>query len=235
MSKNDKKVKRAKTPKQKRRTIWRDLRSDLKAVLANDPAARNKLEVWLTYSGFHALIYYRHAHFFYRHRCKLLARMISQTARFFTGIEIHPGARIGRGVFIDHGSGVVIGETAEVGDNVVIYQGVTLGGTGKDKGKRHPTIGDNVMLGAGAKVLGPFTVGEGSKIGANSVVLKEVPPHSTVVGVPGRVVKQYNQKVGDSLDQVNLPDPVMDEFKKLNCQIEALYRMIDEISKESGK
>ena len=233
MDKKQKKVKEAKTAKPKRRTIWGDIRSDLKAVLANDPAARNRFEVILTYSGFHALIYYRYAHFFFRHRCKLLARMMSQTARFFTGIEIHPGATIGRGVFIDHGTGVVIGETAEVGNNVVIYQGVTLGGTGKDKGKRHPTIGDNVMLGAGAKVLGPFTVGEGSKIGANSVVLKEVPPHSTVVGVPGRVVKQYNQKVGDSLDQVNLPDPVMDEFKKLNCQIETLYRMIENLNKDN--
>ena len=226
------KEKKKENKKPKRRTIFRDIRSDLKAVLENDPAARNRFEVWLTYSGFHALIYYRYAHFFHKHRFKLLARMISQTARFFTGIEIHPGAKIGRGVFIDHGTGVVIGETAEIGNNVVIYQGVTLGGTGKDKGKRHPTIEDNVMIGAGAKILGPFTVGAGSKIGANSVVLKEVPQHSTVVGVPGRVVKQYNQKIEDSLDQVNLPDPVMDEFRKINCQIETLYKMLEEKAKE---
>jgi len=221
--------------KQKRRTIFGDIRADLSAVLENDPAARNKLEVWLTYSGFHALIRYRYAHFFHRHGWKLIARMISQRARRRTGIEIHPGAKIGRGVFIDHGTGVVIGETAEIGNNVVIYQGVTLGGTGKDKGKRHPTIQDNVMLSAGAKVLGPFTVGEGSKIGAGSVVLKEVPPFSTVVGVPGRVVRQYNQKVDPCLDQVGLPDPVTDEFRKINCQIESLYRMLDDISKEDGR
>ncbi len=230
MSKN--KEKKVKAP---RRTIFGDIRADLRAVLRNDPAARNAFEVALTYSGFHALIYYRYAHFFFRHNCKLLARMISQTARFFTGVEIHPGATIGRGVFIDHGTGVVIGETTEIGNNVIIYQGVTLGGTGKDKGKRHPTIGDNVMISAGAKVLGPFTVGEGSKIGAGSVVLKEVPPHSTVVGVPGRVVRQYNQKVADALDQIKLPDPIMDEFQKINCQIERLYKMLEERNKEDGK
>ena len=242
MSEQDKKEKRKnKKEKQKarRRTIFGDIRSDLNAVMKNDPAARNKFEVWLTYSGFHALIYYRLAHFFFRNRCRLIARIISQTARFFTGIEIHPGAQIGRGVFIDHGMGVVIGETAEVGNNVVIYQGVTLGGTGKDKGKRHPTICDNVMISSGAKILGPFTVGEGSKIGAGSVVLKEVPPYSTVVGVPGRVVRRYDKKIAeneDSLDQVKLPDPVMEEFAKLNCQIERLYKMIEEVNKrDKGK
>ena len=227
------KEKKEKIKKPKRRTIWRDIRSDLRAVLLNDPAARNRFEVILTYGGFHALIRYRFAHFFHRHGLKLLARMISQRARFRTGIEIHPAAKIGQGVFIDHGTGVVIGETAEVGNGVIIYQGVTLGGTGKDKGKRHPTVGDNVMISSGAKVLGPITVGEGSKIGAGSVVLKDVPPHSTVVGVPGRVVKQHDQKVGDALDQIKLPDPVMDEFRKLNCQIESLYKMIEDLNKKN--
>ena len=172
-----------------------NFQTDLQAVLRHDPAARNKLEVALTYSGFHAVVLHRLAHFFYVHRYKLLARIISQISRFFTGIEIHPGAKLGKGVFIDHGAGVVIGETAEIGNNVVIYQGVTLGGTGKDKGKRHPTIEDNVMISAGAKVLGAVRIGEGSKIGAGSVVLKDVPPHSTVVGVPGRVVRLDGRRV----------------------------------------
>ena len=233
--KTKKTEKKEKKVKQRRRTIFGDLGADLDAVLRNDPAARNRFEVILTYSGFHAMIYYRFAHFFHRHNCKLLARIISQAARFHTGIEIHPAAEIGRGVFIDHGMGVVIGETTEIGNNVIIYQGVTLGGTGKDKGKRHPTIGDNVMISAGAKVLGPFKVGEGSKIGAGSVVLKEVPPYSTVVGVPGRVVKQHDKKVEDNLDQIKLPDPVMDEFQKINCQIERLYKMLEEINKEDGR
>jgi serine O-acetyltransferase len=211
----------------KKRTLFGDIRADLNAALANDPAARNRLEVALTYSGFHALVAYRFAHFLFRVGLKFFARVVSQTARFFTGIEIHPAAMLGRGIFIDHGMGVVIGETTEVGDNVVIYQGVTLGGTGKDKGKRHPTIGNNVMISAGAKVLGPFKVGDNSKIGAGSVVLKEVPANSTVVGVPGRVVRLHGRKPED-LDQVLLPDPIMEEFDKLHCQIEALYRMIGE-------
>lgn len=170
--------------------MWfKNLRADIKSAKINDPAARNGLEILLTYSGVHALSWYRVAHFFHKIKCKLLARMISQTARFFTGIEIHPGAKIEGGVFIDHGSGVVIGETAEVHKGTVIYQGVTLGGTGKERGKRHPTIMENVTLSAGAKVLGGFTVGEGAKIGAGAVVLKEVPPYATVVGVPGRIVR----------------------------------------------
>ena len=160
---------------------------DLDAVVKHDPAARNKFEAALCYSGFHALVMYRFFHFLHVHRYFLLARLLSGLTRFFTGIEIHPGATIGMGVFIDHGSGVVIGETAVVGNNVIIYQGVTLGGTGKDKGKRHPTIEDNVMICSGAKVLGPFTVGAGSKIGAGSIVLGEVPPNATVVGVPGHI------------------------------------------------
>lgn len=206
------------------------IRKDLCAVMRHDPAARSKLEVVLTYSGFHALVMYRFAHFLYRHRWKLAARMISQLAKFFTGVEIHPGARIGCGVVIDHGEGVVIGETAEVGDNVLIYQGVTLGGTGKDKGKRHPTVCDNVMISAGAKVLGPFTVGKGAKIGAGSIVLKEVPPGATVVGVPGRVVRIAGERV-DDLDQT-LPDPVSDELRRLRGEASCLLKRIEALESE---
>lgn len=200
------------------------IRKDLESVMKHDPAARNRFEVILTYSGFHALVMYRFAHFMYVHNYKLVARVVSQIAKFFTGIEIHPGAKIGSGVFIDHGEGVVIGETAEIGNNVVIYQGVTLGGTGKDKGKRHPTIEDNVMISAGAKVLGPFTVGKNAKIGAGSIVLDEVPANATVVGVPGRVVKLNGVRV-DDLDQC-LPDPVADEIKRLSDKIDELYEII---------
>lgn len=200
------------------------IRKDLESVMKHDPAARNRFEVILTYSGFHALVMYRFAHFMYVHNYKLVARVVSQIAKFFTGIEIHPGAKIGAGVFIDHGEGVVIGETAEIGNNVVIYQGVTLGGTGKDKGKRHPTIEDNVMISAGAKVLGPFTVGKNAKIGAGSIVLNEVPANATVVGVPGRVVKLNGVRV-DDLDQC-LPDPVADEIKRLSDKIDELYEII---------
>ena len=169
--------------------MFKNLRADIKAAKLNDPAARNWFEILLTYSGVHALYWYRIAHFFHKIKFKLLARIISQTTRFFTGIEIHPAAKIDGGVFIDHGSGVVIGETAEVHRGTVIYQGVTLGGTGKERGKRHPTVMENVTLSAGAKVLGGFTVGKGAKIGAGAVVLKEVPPYATVVGVPGRIVR----------------------------------------------
>ena len=170
--------------------MWfKNLGADIKAAKNNDPAARNGFEIFLTYSGVHALMWYRLARFFHRIKLKLIARMISQFARFLTGIEIHPAAKIEGGVFIDHGSGVVIGETAEVHKGTVIYQGVTLGGTGKERGKRHPTIMENVTLSAGAKVLGGFTVGEGAKIGAGAVVLKEVPPYATVVGIPGRIVR----------------------------------------------
>ena len=170
--------------------MWfKNLRADIKAAKVNDPAARNGVEIFLTYSGVHALMWYRLARFFHRIKLKLIARMISQFARFLTGIEIHPAAKIEGGVFIDHGSGVVIGETAEVHKGTVIYQGVTLGGTGKERGKRHPTIMENVTLSAGAKVLGGFTVGKGAKIGAGAVVLKEVPPYATVVGIPGRIVR----------------------------------------------
>ena len=170
--------------------MWfKNLRADIKAAKINDPAARNSFEIWLTYSGVHALSWHRVAYVFHKIKLKLIARIISQLARFFTGVEIHPAAKIEGGVFIDHGSGVVIGETAEVHKGTVIYQGVTLGGTGKERGKRHPTIMEDVTLSAGAKVLGGFTVGKGAKIGAGAVVLKEVPPYATVVGVPGRIVR----------------------------------------------
>lgn len=164
--------------------MFKNLKYDLERVLENDPAARNKIEVFLLYPSIHALMAYRIAHFLYKHKRFFLARLISQLSRFFTGIEIHPGAKIGRGLFIDHGMGVVIGETAEIGDNVLLYHGVTLGGTGKDKGKRHPTIGNGVVIGTGAKVLGPIKVGDNAKIGANSVVLKPVPEGATSVGIP---------------------------------------------------
>lgn len=217
--------------------MFKTFRADLNAAKNKDPAARNKLEVFLTYAGFHAIRFYRLAHFCYRIKLKFLARVISQLGRFFTGIEIHPGAKIGMGVFIDHGTGVVIGETTEIGDNVLIYQNVTLGGTGKDKGKRHPTIRSNVMISSGAKVLGPIVVGENSKIGANAVVLKDVPPNSTVVGIPGRVVKIGNEKVSDMCQR--LPDPVSEENKWLKDHLQALETRITEleavISKQQDK
>ncbi len=203
------------------------INSDLNSAMQHDAAARNKLEVFLTYSGFHALTMHRFAHFLHVHNYKLLARIISQLTKFFTGIEIHPGAQIGKGVFIDHGQGVVIGETTVIGNKVVIYQGVTLGGTGKDKGKRHPTIGDNVMLSAGSKVLGPFVVGNNAKIGAGSIVLKPVPPNATVVGVPGRVVRIKGVRV-DDLDQT-LPDPVTSDISALKKQIEKLSQKIEKL------
>ncbi|MBQ8322897.1 MAG: serine O-acetyltransferase [Clostridia bacterium] len=179
--------------------MWfKNLREDIKAAKRNDPAARNSFEILLTYSGVHALSWHRVAYFFHKIKLKLLARIVSQMARFFTGIEIHPAAKIEGGVFIDHGSGVVIGETAEVHKGTVIYQGVTLGGTGKERGKRHPTIMENVTLSAGAKVLGGFTVGKGAKIGAGAVVLKEVPPYATVVGVPGRIVRIRTPETEDA-------------------------------------
>ena len=176
------------------------IKKDLDTVMKNDPAARSRLEVMLTYSGFHAVMMYRFAHFLHLHNYRLCARCVSQLARFLTGVEIHPAAELGAGVFIDHGMGVVIGETTVIGDNCTLYQGVTLGGTGKDKGKRHPTLEEGVMVAAGAKILGPFTVGRHAKIGAGSVVLKEVPPSSTVVGIPGRVVRIRGERV-EELEQ----------------------------------
>lgn len=175
--------------------MFKKLRYDLGKVVENDPAARNKLEVLLLYPCVHALIAYRIAHFFYKHKFFFVARLISQLSRFFTGIEIHPGAKIGKGLVIDHGMGVVIGETAEVGDNVLIYHGVTLGGTGKDKGKRHPTVGNNVVIGSGAKILGPIKIGDNAKIGANAVVLKEVPEGATAVGIPAKIIIRSKAKI----------------------------------------
>ncbi len=204
--------------------MFRIIREDIKAVFERDPAVKSLLEVILCYPGLHAIIIYRIAHWFYKRRLFLIARLLSHIGRFLTGIEIHPGAKIGKGIFIDHGMGVVIGETAEIGDNVTIYQGATLGGTGKEKGKRHPTIGNNVVISSGAKVLGPFKVGDNSKIGAGAVVLKEVPPNCTVVGIPGRIVVKDNKKVSDmkkeiDLDQVRLPDPIAQELECLKKRV----------------
>ena len=206
--------------------MLKHLKGDIQAVLDRDPAARNALEVILCYPSFKAVRRHRRAHWLWKHNMKLLARIVSQRTRKKTGIEIHPGATIGEGFFIDHGMGVVIGETAEIGNNVTIYQDVTLGGTGKDVGKRHPTIGSNVVIGSGAKVLGPFTVGEGAKIGASAVVLKEVPPFSTVVGNPGRVVRQNNQKVTIDLDQIHLPDPVKEHIQSLTARVDELEKCL---------
>jgi serine O-acetyltransferase len=212
------------------------IRRDIRAVFDHDPAARTTLEVLLCYPGLHAILLHRAAHWCWRHRLKLLGRLTSHVGRFFTGIEIHPGARIGKGFFIDHGMGVVIGETTEIGDNVTLYQGVTLGGTSHSRGKRHPTIGDDVVIGAGAKVLGPFAVGEGSMIGAGSVVIREVPPHSTVVGVPGRVASDSGRKdhLGD-LDHDRLPDPLAKALQSLSAGMSRLEREVGELKgKEPG-
>ena len=202
--------------------MFDSIRADIDAVMERDPAAKSRWEVLLCYPSVRAMAYHRLAHRLYRRGHVTLARWISQRSRHKTGIEIHPGATIGKGLFIDHGDGVVIGETTIIGDNVTLYQGVTLGGTGKDVGKRHPTIGDNVVIGAGAKVLGPFTVGAGSKIGASAVVLKEVPENCTVVGNPGRIVRREGAPHGVDLDHVHLPDPVKE-------RIEALERRIYEL------
>ena len=206
-----------------------NIKNDIQSIKERDPAAKNGLEIILTYSGVHAVIIHRVAHWFYEKKLKVTARAISQIGRFFTGIEIHPGAKIGKGLLIDHGSGVVIGETAEIGDNCLIYQGCTLGGTGKEHGKRHPTLGNNVMVGSGAKILGPFKVGDGAKIAANAVVLEEVPPKCTAVGVPARIVRQNGEKVKCDLDQVHIPDPVAQELCKQRIKIEKLEKEIERI------
>lgn len=198
-------------------------------IMGRDPAARNPFEIFLLYSGIHAVAHHRIAHFFYRIHFYFIARLISQISRFFTGIEIHPGAQIGKGLFIDHGMGVVIGETTVIGDNCTIYQNVTLGGTGKDKGKRHPTIGNNVLIGSGAKVLGPFSVGDNSKIAANAVVLSEVPENCTCVGVPARVVRINNKRVTQDLDQIHIPDPLSQELCKMHMKINELTKKIEKL------
>jgi len=207
--------------------MFKLLREDIRSIKERDPAAKSSIQVFLLYSGLHALIYYRIAHFFYNLKLFFIARMISQFARFMTGIEIHPGATIGKALFIDHGSGVVIGETTIIGDYCTVYQNVTLGGTGKDIGKRHPTLGNNVMVGAGAKVLGPLKVGNNVKIAAGAVVLKDVPDNSTAVGIPAKVVRVDDKKVASDLDQINIPDPVANELQKLRDRIEALEKQIE--------
>lgn len=208
------------------------LKEDIAAYKERDPAARSSIEIFLLYPGLKAIRMHRKAHWCYKHNLKFLARYISQRAVRKTGIEIHPGATIGRRLVIDHGTGIVIGETTEIGDDVLIYQGVTLGGTGKDIGKRHPTIGNNVMISSGAKVLGPFKVGDNARIAAGAVVLDEVPPDSTVVGVPARVVRRSGMKV-NKLDQVHIPDPVAQQFCVYQKKIDDLQRQIDELKGET--
>ncbi|RYL89921.1 serine O-acetyltransferase [Sporolactobacillus sp. THM7-4] len=203
---------------------------DLNNVFDQDPAARNKWEVIMTYSGLHAIWSHRFAHWLWKKKCYFLARALSQLTRFFTGIEIHPGAQIGRRFFMDHGMGIVIGETCEIGDDVTLFQGVTLGGTGKEKGKRHPTVGNDVLISAGAKVLGSITIGDHSKIGAGSVVLHDVPPDSTVVGIPGRVVKQNGRRVHHhDLDHTDLPDPIADKLGQLEKEIYVLKEELQQV------
>lgn len=214
----------------------RKIKRDFQAALSMDPAATSKVEVVLTYSGFHALLFYRFAHWMSKKRIPFIPRALSQFARFITGIEIHPGATIGSGLFIDHGMGVVIGETTEIGDNVTLFQGVTLGGTGKQRGKRHPTVGSHVVVGAGAKVLGPIKIGDYVKIGANSVVLQDVPDHSTVVGIPGKIVRIKDERVAEDalMDHVHIPDPIADRFIDLQVQIDILKKELESIRKSKG-
>lgn len=210
------------------------IKQDIESIKERDPAARGGLEILLTYSGVHAVMFYRVSHWLYQRKLFTVARIISQAARFITGIEIHPGAKIGKGLFIDHGMGVVIGETAEIGDNCLLYQGVTLGGTGKEHGKRHPTLGNNVMIGAGAKVLGPFKIGDNAKVASNAVVLEEVPANTTAVGVPARIVRKNGHRVCQDLDQIHIPDPVSQELCKHLMRIERLEKKLD-INNKSEK
>ena len=218
--------------------MFKNIRYDIRAIKERDPAARSSFEVLMLYSGFHAVLYHRVAHWFFKHKMKFIARWISQAARAVTGVEIHPGATIGKGLMIDHGMGVVIGETAVVGDNCTIYQGVTLGGTGKDTGKRHPTIGNNVMIGSGAKVLGPFTVGDNAKIAAGAVVLDAVPEGATAVGVPARMIypgaSKKEMPCKSDLDQIHIPDPVSQELCKLMMRIENLEKALSEKEEKSS-
>ena len=206
--------------------MLKEMKKDFQAIFERDPAARNVAEIFLTYSGFHATLLHRIAHVLWRKNVPVIPRLIAHFSRFITGIEIHPGAIIGSAFFIDHGMGVVIGETAEIGDNVTLYQGVTLGGTGQEPGKRHPTLGDNVIVGAGAKVLGAIVIGSHVRIGANSVVLKSVPDHATVVGIPGKVI--HRQKEEGVLDHTNLPDPIAERLERLEREIQELKREIQQ-------
>ncbi len=205
------------------------IKDDLAAAQERDPAATSKLEVILTYAGFHAMLAYRIAHRFHTWGVPIIPRVISQLARWLTGIEIHPAAKIGRGFFIDHGMGVVIGETTEIGDHVTLFQGVTLGGTGKERGKRHPTLGNHVVVGAGAKILGGIKIGDNVKIGANSVVLKSVPPNSTVIGVPARIIKtEGRERLPEAtMDHTNMPDPIADRFEALERELIELRKKLD--------
>ncbi len=211
--------------------MFNTLKSDLNAYMERDPAARSRFEIFFLYSGFKAVRAYRRANWFYRHNMKFLARWISQNARRRTGVEIHPGATIGSGLVIDHGMGVVIGETTEIGNDCTIYQNVTLGGTGKDHGKRHPTLGNNVLVGTGAKVLGPFKVGDNARIAAGAVVLSEVPENATAVGVPARVTRINGIKVNDNLDQIHISDPVSQQLCKLEHEIAVLKSKLKELEK----
>ncbi|MBQ7035771.1 MAG: serine O-acetyltransferase [Clostridia bacterium] len=209
--------------------LFKKVREDLNAFKERDPAARSKAEIFFLYNGFHAVLFYRLSHWLYRRKCFFLARWVSQYAKFRTGVEIHPAATIGKGLCIDHGTGIVIGETTVIGDYCLLYQGVTLGGTGKDTGKRHPTLEDHVMVGSGAKILGPFTIGSHSKIAANAVVLEEIPPHSTAVGVPAKVIRQNGKRVeSDLMDQVHIPDPVAQELARLAARIEELEKKLED-------
>ncbi len=200
----------------------------LRAYQKRDPAARSRLEIFLLYPGVHAVLYHRLAHFLYCHRLKFLARLVSQWSRHWTGIEIHPGAKIGRRLVIDHGMGTVIGETAEVGDDCLLYHGVTLGGTGKDQGKRHPTLGNNVMVATGAKVLGPFRVGDNARIAANAVVLSEIPPDATAVGVPARVVRIAGERVdyASQVDQIHVTDPLQKDLQMIHSRLDWLEQQL---------
>ena len=210
--------------------MFKRMKEDIATVFEQDPAARSVLEVVLTYSGLHAVWAHRIAHALFRNKLFFLARVVSQVSRFFTGIEIHPGAEIGRRFFIDHGMGVVIGETCEIGDDCILFQGVTLGGTGKEKGKRHPTLGNNVLVATGAKVLGSITLGDNSKVGAGSVVLKDVPSNATVVGIPGKVVVLDGVRVKQNLNHQNLPDPVDERCQQMEDCIQKLQRELDRLS-----
>ena len=208
--------------------MFEHLREDIRSIFARDPAARNTLELLIAYPGVHALIVHRGSHWLWQQGFKLPARALSHLGRFLTGIEIHPGATIGRRFFIDHGMGVVIGETAEIGDYVTLFQGVTLGGTGKERGKRHPTLGNHVVVGAGAKILGGITIGDNVKIGANSVVLKNVSANSTVIGVPARVIKTQGERLPDAtMDHSNLPDPVSDRLMALEQELIELRKKLE--------
>jgi serine O-acetyltransferase len=207
---------------------------DLHAVFERDPAATSRWEVLLAYSGFHALLAHRLAHWLWGKKIPIVPRLISQLARWVTGIEIHPGAQIGRGFFIDHGMGVVVGETAVIGDFVTLFQGVTLGGTGKERGKRHPTLGNHVVVGAGAKVLGNITIGDFVKIGANSVVLRSVPSNSTVIGIPGRIIKTIGDRLPEAtMDHANIPDPIAERFEAMEQELIALRKQVEQSEKRS--